>query len=166
MAASKWATEPRRRAWDSNPQPLTGHDISSVAASHSLTLRTQVFQPVYPVVCPAFRFPRWVTLPQKTDPIASLPSLCAPENPLPGIQPSRPVAAKHVRRPDQQRLAGDLVLAGQEARSYRPGLGTLTRSSLKTNWAAMSGSGWWSGLTASFRQTESPSAARRMNASG
>ena len=30
-----------RRAWDSNPQPLAGHHISSVAASHSLTLRAQ-----------------------------------------------------------------------------------------------------------------------------
>lgn len=28
-----------RRARDSNPQPLAGHHISSVAASHSLTLR-------------------------------------------------------------------------------------------------------------------------------
>jgi hypothetical protein len=28
-----------RRARDSNPQPVTRHDISSVAASHSLTLR-------------------------------------------------------------------------------------------------------------------------------
>ena len=29
----------KRRARDSNPQPLTGHHISSVAASHSLTLQ-------------------------------------------------------------------------------------------------------------------------------
>src|SRR5262245_16946922 len=29
----------QRRARDSNPQPLAGHHISSVAASHSLTLR-------------------------------------------------------------------------------------------------------------------------------
>src|SRR5262245_23572367 len=29
----------KRRARDSNPQPLAGHHISSVAASHSLTLR-------------------------------------------------------------------------------------------------------------------------------
>ena len=29
-----------RRARESNPQPLTGHHISSVAASHSLTLQT------------------------------------------------------------------------------------------------------------------------------
>ena len=28
-----------RRARDSNPQPVSRHDISSVAASHSLTLR-------------------------------------------------------------------------------------------------------------------------------
>ena len=28
-----------RRARDSNPQPLAGHHISSVAANHSLTLR-------------------------------------------------------------------------------------------------------------------------------
>jgi hypothetical protein len=32
-----------RRAWDSNPQPLSGHDISSVAASHSLTLQNAFF---------------------------------------------------------------------------------------------------------------------------
>ena len=29
----------KRRARDSNPQPVSRHDISSVAASHSLTLR-------------------------------------------------------------------------------------------------------------------------------
>ncbi len=28
-----------RRAWDSNPQPVSRHLISSEAASHSLTLR-------------------------------------------------------------------------------------------------------------------------------
>ncbi len=31
----------KRRARDSNPQPLTGHFISNEAASHSLTLRRQ-----------------------------------------------------------------------------------------------------------------------------
>ena len=31
--------ENKRRAWDSNPQPVARHHISSVAASHSLTLR-------------------------------------------------------------------------------------------------------------------------------
>ena len=33
------ASDNKRRARDSNPQPLAGHHISSVAASHSLTLR-------------------------------------------------------------------------------------------------------------------------------
>ena len=32
----------KRRARDSNPQPLSGHHISSVAASHSLTLRNSL----------------------------------------------------------------------------------------------------------------------------
>ena len=40
----------QRRAWDSNPQPLSGHDISSVAASHSLTLQTHTFS-AGPTVC-------------------------------------------------------------------------------------------------------------------
>src|SRR5215204_433460 len=34
-----WADFSKRRARDSNSQPLAGHHISSVAASHSLTLR-------------------------------------------------------------------------------------------------------------------------------
>ena len=33
----------KRRAWDSNPQPVSRHHISSVAANHSLTLQTHVF---------------------------------------------------------------------------------------------------------------------------
>ena len=36
-----------RRAWDSNPQLLSEHHISSVAANHSLTLQTHVFEAVY-----------------------------------------------------------------------------------------------------------------------
>ena len=47
-----------RRAWDSNPQPLSGHDISSVAASHSLTLQTAVFWLVSPLVSPGNRIRR------------------------------------------------------------------------------------------------------------
>jgi len=41
QGAAKNAPRSERRAWDSNPQPLSGHDISSVAASHSLTLQTR-----------------------------------------------------------------------------------------------------------------------------
>ena len=37
----------KRRAWDSNPQPLTGHHISSVAANHSLTLQTRTKEAFY-----------------------------------------------------------------------------------------------------------------------
>ena len=42
----------QRRAWDSNPQLLSEHDISSVAASHSLTLQTAVFQCYVPDCVP------------------------------------------------------------------------------------------------------------------
>ena len=45
--------EPKRRAGDSNPQPLSGHLISSQAANHSLTLR-RVAQ-IYPAAAVAAR---------------------------------------------------------------------------------------------------------------
>ena len=45
----------KRRARDSNSQPLSGHHISSVAANHSLTLQNAVFSAVCPAVCPGCR---------------------------------------------------------------------------------------------------------------
>jgi hypothetical protein len=42
----------KRRAWDSNPQPVSRHDISSVAASHSLTLRNRQAKNRYRVRIP------------------------------------------------------------------------------------------------------------------
>jgi hypothetical protein len=42
----------KRRAWDSNPQLLSEHDISSVAASHSLTLRNRQAKSRYRVRVP------------------------------------------------------------------------------------------------------------------
>ena len=45
----------KRRAWDSNPQPVSRHHISSVAANHSLTLQTHVFLLGHPVGHPANR---------------------------------------------------------------------------------------------------------------
>jgi hypothetical protein len=45
--------------------------------------------------------------------------------------PSGPVPAKHVRRPDQQRLRGDLVVAGQERQVIPPRLGLADPQFLK-----------------------------------
>lgn len=44
--------EEQRRARGSNPQPVSRHHISNVAASHSLTLRNSVFRLVSPCVAP------------------------------------------------------------------------------------------------------------------
>ena len=55
-----------RRAWDSNPQPVSRHHISSVAANHSLTLQTHVFWTVCPAVCPGVWQPQGGGTAQKT----------------------------------------------------------------------------------------------------
>ena len=57
----------KRRARDSNSQPLSGHHISSVAANHSLTLQTAVFGAGYPAVCPGSRNEQAVNTSQNHD---------------------------------------------------------------------------------------------------
>lgn len=46
-AFHKYGCQEQRRARESNPQPVSRHHISSVAASHSLTLRTIAHEPMH-----------------------------------------------------------------------------------------------------------------------
>ena len=57
----------KRRARGSNPQPVSRHDISNVAASHSLTLQGSVFR-VRPTAGPTVsRIGRWAISLRNTD---------------------------------------------------------------------------------------------------
>src|SRR4029079_13289075 len=50
-----WAEFSKRRARDSNSQPLAGHYISSVAASHSLTLQGRASGSIVPTRWPILK---------------------------------------------------------------------------------------------------------------
>ena len=70
----------QRRARGSNPQPVSRHDISNVAASHSLTLQTAVFWCCVPDCVPHSLVSTWSDGSSNRIARVSVPSLRAPEN--------------------------------------------------------------------------------------